>query len=91
MTTITQKTVAGARVCTIGRDGARQAGPYASIYTGKVYEAQPRKDGVLTWRLVDTFGGTRSGKSAPSAKFKAEVKAAATHEWKDVSHGQVCD
>ena len=92
MTTMTmQKTAPGTRVCTVGRDGAKSGGKFASLFTGKIYEAAPRKDGVLTWRLVDTFGGTRSGKGSASAKFVAELRAAAMHDWQDVSHGQICD
>jgi hypothetical protein len=91
MTTATkQVTIAGTRVCTIGRNGAKMAGKFAQLYTGKIYEATPRKDGVLTWRMVGTFGGTRSGKGKPSAKFIVEVQEASMHEWRDVRHGQIC-
>jgi hypothetical protein len=92
MMTVTQQlTTAGTRVCTVGRDGAKMAGKFAQVYTGKIYEATPRKDGVLAWQLVGKFGGSRSGSGKPSAKFIAEIKAAAQHEWRDVRHGQVCD
>jgi hypothetical protein len=91
MTTATaQQTIAGTKVCTIGRDGSRMAGKFAQVFTGKIYEATARKDGVLTWRLVGTFGGTRSGKGSPSALFVREIMAAAPHAWMDVVQNEVC-
>jgi hypothetical protein len=73
--TVQQKTLVGTRVATVGRDGTRCC-KWGPIWTGKVYEAQPRKsDGVLVWILVDTFGGDRSGKYGPSKKYCAEVMA----------------
>lgn len=72
-----QTTVPGTRVATVGRDGARHTG-HCPIWTGKVYEARRRKsDGVLTWHLVSTFGGTRSGVQV-SAKYRAEIIEAAS-------------
>ena len=71
----------GDRVCTVARDGSRMAGVgtmHWPIWIGGIYEAKRRvRDGVLTWRRVDSFGDTRSGNS-PRAKFVAELKAAAT-------------
>ena len=92
-TAIQQKTAPGTLVCTVGRDGAKAAGKYASIYTGKVYKAVARKsDGVLTWRLIDTFGGTRSGSRGPSAKFVGELKESAEYTWADdIVAGQICE
>jgi len=77
-----QTTIEGTRICTVGRDGAKTAG-YAYIFTGKIYEATRRKSGKLVWILVDTFGGTRSAKGQASAKFVAELKAAAKYQWVD--------
>ena len=91
MTTATaQATVVGTRVCTVGRDGAKCAS-HSAIFTGKIYEAKQRKDGMLVWSLVGKFGGTRTGKSRPSAKFVAELKAIAQHAWVDaVKQNQAC-
>ena len=91
MNAIAQKTAVGTKVCTVGRHGAKCTS-HAAIYTGKIYEAFQRKDGTLVWSLVDTFGGTRSGKGGPSAKFVEELKAAAEHAWLDgVKQNQVCE
>jgi hypothetical protein len=77
-TTITS----GDLIATVGRDGAKVT-QYSSIYTGKLYQATPRKrDGVLVWRLVKTFGGTRTAKVKPSRKFAQELrKIAADRGW----------
>ena len=86
----TQQTAVGTKVCTVGRDGAKCAS-HSAIYTGKIYEAVQRKDGMLVWSLVGKFGGTRTGKSRPSAKFVAELKAIAEYAWVDgVKQNQVC-
>lgn len=85
-----QITAEGARVCCWAATG-KSAGRYAQLYTGKIYEAVRRKsDGVLTWRAVGEFGGTRSGKRSPSLKFVEELHAAAEHPWRMVRHGDVC-
>lgn len=87
----------GSRVCTVARDGARMAGvnkgtAYLAfpIWTGAIYEARARKaDGVLTWRKVGTFGGTRTGSPHPSPSFVAELQDDAPHPWLDfVRNGQ---
>ena len=78
------------RVCTVGRDGARRAACGKvnwPIWTGKVYEARRRKsDGVWTWRLVDTFGGTRAG-VGPSRRFTDELREGAPAPWLEATHG----
>jgi len=81
----------GERVCCCGRDTWSAPSTRWSYWTGKVYEAKARRrDGLLTWRLVDTYGGTRSGRE-PSAKFRAELRAKAPHPWSDapVHHGDM--
>jgi hypothetical protein len=91
MNAVAQKTTVGTKVCTVGRDGAKCAS-HSAIYTGKIYEAMQRKDGTLVWSLAGTFGGTRTGKGGPSAKFVAELRAAAQHAWVDsVKQNQVCE
>lgn len=90
MTTATQQTAVGARICTVGRDGAKCAS-HSQVYTGKIYEAVRRKDGTLVWSLIGTFGGTRTGKGKPSDKFVAELKTAARYAWIDgVKQFTVC-
>jgi len=91
MNAVAQRTIAGTKICTVGRDGAKCTS-HSAIYTGKIYEAVQRKDGTIVWSLCGTFGGTRSGKGRPSAKFVAELKAAAKHAWVDgVKQHQVCE
>jgi hypothetical protein len=91
MNATVQKTTAGTKVCTVGRHGAKCAS-HSAISTGKIYEAVQRKDGTIVWSLSGTFGGTRSGKGGPSAKFVAELKAAAQHAWVDgVKQNQICE
>jgi hypothetical protein len=91
MTALTQKTAIGTKICTVGRDGAKSTA-YGAIYTGKIYEAIQRKDGTLVWSLCGTYGGTRSGKGRPSAKFVAELKAAAKYSWVDgITQYRVCE
>ena len=81
----------GTRVCCVVRDGSRQAKtPVGTvpIWTGGIYEARCRKsDGILTWRRVDSFGGTVSGHK-PSNKFLQQLQSEAPYEWLDVRHGQ---
>lgn len=103
MTTATQnrteqKTTEGERVATVGRDGARMAktgsGFSDPIWTGKIYEARRRQyDGTLTWRLVDTFGGDRSGRR-PSQRFCVELQSATDLDFygygDGIRHGAVC-
>jgi len=89
------KIESGDLVCCVARDGSRQAscggGFSRPIWTGAIYEAKARKsDGVLTWRRVDDFGGTRSG-DRPSNKFHDELTESAPHEWRTVRHGQLCN
>ncbi|MFZ9975964.1 MAG: hypothetical protein ACO3GM_04190 [Candidatus Limnocylindrus sp.] len=50
-TTTAQTTIQGARC--LAPKSAKSHGGYNYCGVG-LYEAQPRKDGVLTWRLVDT-------------------------------------
>ena len=61
------------------------------LWTAAVYEARPRKDGIVTWRLVRSFGRDVSG-SEPSFRFEREVQAAAAAMGLDyrygVRHGQ---
>ncbi len=81
----------GDRVCTVGRLGAAQAqvrNMTFPIWTGKVYVARKRqRDGVLTWRLDYTFGGSRSGR-APSARFVRQLMNDAEFPWHSAaSHG----
>ena len=91
--TTEQTTTEGTRVCTVARDGQRTARVNhwtVPIWTGAIYEAMRRKrDGLLTWRRVGSFGRTASGHS-PSAKFVIELQAEADHPWQSVSHGQLC-
>ena len=62
----------GDRVATVGSVGNRGGYVYS---TGKIYEAKRRaSDGQLLWKLVDSFGGTRSGRSE---RFIGELKAEA--------------
>lgn len=82
------------RICTVSRDGTRMANVgiiSRPIWTGGIYEARQRKDGVWTWRRVGSFGPTRSG-IAPSDKFIAELQAVAEHPWEDdIKHGTPVD
>lgn len=88
--TTAQATAVGTKVCTVGRDGAKCAS-HSAIFTGKIYEAKQRKDGMLVWSLVGTFGGTRTAKSRPSSKFVAELQAIAQYAWVDgVKQNEVC-
>ena len=68
------------QIATVGRDGERiaQVGSLTfPIWAGKIYEQTPRKsDGLLQWRLIGTYGETRSG-FVPSAKFVRELSDAA--------------
>lgn len=86
------------QIVTIRRLGARTAsfrvgGQTFSrpLWTAAVYEARPRKDGIVTWRLLRSFGPDVSG-SEPSFRFQREVQAAATFMGLDyregVRHGQ---
>lgn len=84
----------GARTCTIARDGARLAycrdGFAVPIWTGGIYQAVRRKsDGVLTWRRVGSYGGTRSG-IEPSRAYVAELIEGAPCPWAlgGVVHGE---
>ena len=91
MSAIAQKTAVGTKVCTVGRHGAKCAS-HSAVYTGKIYEAATRHDGRLVWLLVDTFGGTRTGKGRPSDKFVAELKAVAQYAWvSGVKQNQACE
>jgi len=85
-------------VVTVGRHGSSMASVRGRlsfpIWAAKLYRAVPRKkDGVYTWRLIDSgVGGlSRSGR-VPSGKFIREVQ-----EWardngyqfvENVVHGQ---
>ncbi len=84
----------GDLIATVGRDGAKVT-PHSAIFTGKIYQATPRKrDGVLVWRLVKTFGGTRTAKVKPSLKFTEELRKIATDRglaWlASCKHNKVC-
>lgn len=89
----TQTTRPGARVA-YWRNTGKGAYKYGQIFEGAVYQATARKsDGLLTWRLVGTFGGSRSGKSCPSLRYVAELKgraAAAKLAWGFARYGVVC-
>ena len=68
------------RCMTVGRDGARTATFWVGIlrfsrplWVSKIYEARPRADGILTWRLVDTVGESVSG-NAPSQRSLREAE-----------------
>jgi hypothetical protein len=72
----------GDRVATVGN--APSVGGYA-YSTGRIYEAR-NVNGILTWKKVGEFGGTRSGRSD---KFVRELKAEARYPWRDhVSTGR---
>ena len=75
------------RVATVARWGSATANRYP-LWCGAVYEARRRvRDGVLTWRRVESFGGTRSG-WRPSGLFVRQLKAVAEYPWMDdVRHG----
>lgn len=64
---------------------------YGGIYEGAIYEAVPRKkDRVYTWRLIATFGPTRTGKGGPSGRFADELRELAAqngYEWGFARHG----
>lgn len=77
----------GDRIATVARFGTATTGRWP-IWCGAVYEARRRRrDGVLTWRRVGSFGATRSGKE-PSALFVRQLKRVAEYPWKDgVRHG----
>lgn len=66
----------GRRVVTVARYGSKLAKSRWPIWTGAIYEARARKDGVRTYRLVERFGPTRSG-NKPSRKFVSDVREAA--------------
>jgi hypothetical protein len=70
----------GDRVATLGSAPSRRGYPYSQ---GKIYEAQRGRDGLLRWRLVDTFGGTRAGRRA---KFTRELQSAAPYPWLEDVH-----
>ena len=96
-TTTTQETQEGARIATVGRHGARTArvGRFSfPIWTGKIYQAERRADGVLTWQLVAKFGGTTSG-NAVSMSFADGVRAMAENNglefYEHVTHNEICD
>lgn len=73
---------AGDRIATIGNTPGARGYTYS---TGKVYEAGLRKDGRVTWKKVDEFGGTRAGRSD---RFERELKEQAEYPWLDgVSNG----
>jgi hypothetical protein len=89
---MTESISEGARVCCVGRDGAKMArlhfGAFAPIYTGAVYEARRRvRDGVLTWRRIGSYGGTRSSLHGPSETYLEELYASAPYRWLKVRHG----
>ena len=68
------------QIATVGRDGDKiaQVGDLTfPVWVGKIYEQTARKsDGLLQWRLIGTYGKTRSG-FVPSAKFIRELSDAA--------------
>lgn len=86
------------RCITVGRAGSGTATRYSGgcrisrpIWCAKVYEARPRLDGVVTWRLVEYLDwGTPSGKTA-SQKFIDKIEAMALDHGldfiPDVKHG----
>lgn len=90
-----QQTKPGDRVATVGRDGARCArvakGEFSvPCWTGKIYEAVHRADGILTWRFRAKFGGSRSGRK-PSAQFCRDLQTDLPLPWvAQVRHGDIC-
>lgn len=84
-----------ATVCTVGRHGSRCAHfgkrMWAPIYVGAIYEARRRRrDGILTWRRVGSFGRPTSGE--PSARFIAKLREESPYPWREpgtVRHGSV--
>ena len=68
------------QIATVGRHGARTAkvGDMSfPIWIGKIYEQRARQsDGMMQWRLIGTYGQSRSG-FAPSALFIQELSDAA--------------
>jgi hypothetical protein len=96
MAAIEQTTIEGEFRCAVGRDGAKMATIQRGmgsisfpVYTGKIFRATRRKDGVLTWRLWGKYGGSRSGHH-PSARFLNYLEATAPHAWGECRHNQVC-
>jgi hypothetical protein len=92
-----QVTPEGSLCCYVGRDGARTATIVAgnstislNIYTGKIFRTTRRRDGVMTWRLFGTYGGTRTGVNV-SPKFHQELQTSAPHEWRECRHNLICD
>lgn len=87
----------GDLVFTWGRDGDRTArcgNLTFPIWIGKIYKAQSRKkDGVLTWRLYDTFG--RSTANRKISKKHCQELIDEGKEWGlpmvHVVHGQICN
>jgi uncharacterized protein (TIGR02996 family) len=55
-----QKTAEGSQVVTVGRAGAGHDAYGNGIYTTKIYRAERRKDGVLTWRLAGSVTAHRT-------------------------------
>ena len=76
----------GTLLCTVARDGHRMAKSRYPIWTGAIYEVKARKqDGVVTWRRVGNFGGTRSGYH-PSTKFVRELHSEAPYDWEPYTY-----
>ena len=78
----------GDRVSTIGRRiKEKKSGGKRPTWTGAIYVARARKDGVLTWRRDGSFGEVRPGRE-PSTEFVEFLKQIAPHPWSDgASHG----
>lgn len=78
--------LASSEVCYADREHGRTHGASGGEErtAHRSYEARARKaDGVLTWRKVGTFGGTRTGSPHPSPSFVAELQDDAPHPWRD--------
>ena len=76
----------GDRVATVG--SAASVGGY-SYRSGKVYEVQRNRAGILVWKVAGDFGGTRSGRSDKRAP---ELKVEAKYPWMSsilVGHNQI--
>ena len=79
----------GDRVCNVGRRTKviakaikKGSGGLRPIWTGAIYVARARKDGVLSWRRDGSFGEFRPGHE-PSDEFIQLLKSIAPYPWLD--------
>ena len=78
----------GDRVATVGRRTGNNKKKLPG-WTGAVYVASSRRDGVLIWRRDGSFGPCMSGRHPPEWFIEA-LKKIAEHPWRDgVLHGDV--